>query len=260
VTASFVAAVPPWASLEGRTALVTGARTGIGRAVALAMARAGADVVLWGRSPAGLDEVAAQVEGLGRKARTVVADLHDPRATLAAADDVLAATTVDILVNNAGIIRRADAETTTLADWRDVLSINLDAVFLLCQRFGSAMLERGDGAIVMIASLLSFQGGIKVPAYSASKHAVAGLTRSLANEWAGRGVNVNAVAPGYITTANTEALREDPEREAEISARIPAGRWGLPEDVAGAVTFLASPAARYVHGHVLAVDGGWLAR
>ncbi len=198
--------------------------------------------------------------GLGRSVTVVSADLSDPAAVRDTAEQVLGARRVDILVNNAGMIRRAPAEQTTSEEWRAVLRVNLDAVFELCQRFGTAMLAAGTGKIVNIASLLSFQGGITVPAYAASKHAVAGLTKALANEWAPRGVNVNAVAPGYIATDNTAPLRADPDREPGIRARIPAGRWGEPGDVAGAVVFLASKAADYVHGHVLAVDGGWLAR
>ncbi len=167
---------------------------------------------------------------------------------------------VDILVNNAGVIRRAPAAEHSLDDWRAVLGVDLDAVFVLSRAIGAGMLARGHGKIISVASMLSFQGGMHVPGYTAAKHGVAGLTKALANEWAARGVQVNAVAPGYVETANTEPLRADPVREAEIRARIPAGRWGRPEDIAGAVVFLASPAADYVNGHVLAVDGGWLAR
>lgn len=246
--------------LAGRTALVTGARTGIGRASALALAEAGADLVLWGREAADLEDVAAEARALGRVVRTVGADLSDPSAVEATAADVLLETQVDVLVNNAGTIRRADAVETTFEDWRAVLSTNLDSAFLLAQAFGRPMTERGSGAIVNIASLLSFQGGIRVPAYAASKHAVAGLTKALANEWAASGVTVNAVAPGYVVTDNTEALRADPEREPAIRSRIPAGRWAEVEDIVGAVVFLASPAGAYVNGHVLVVDGGWLAR
>ncbi|MBG6137658.1 2-deoxy-D-gluconate 3-dehydrogenase [Longispora fulva] len=246
--------------LAGRTALVTGARGGIGRATALALADAGADLVLWGRGPGAVDDVAALVAERGRAVSVVCADLDDAEVVREAAHRVLDRHTVDILVNNAGTIRRAPAAETTYADWRAVLDVNLDAVFLLCQLFGAPMRARGGGKIVNVASLLSFQGGVRVPAYAASKHGVAGLTKALANEWAGDAVNVNAIAPGYIGTANTAALRADPRREPEISTRIPAGRWGEPEDVAGAVVFLAAPASDYVHGHVLVVDGGWMAR
>jgi 2-dehydro-3-deoxy-D-gluconate 5-dehydrogenase len=245
--------------LDGRTALVTGARDGIGKAAALALADAGADLVLWGHHD-DLDAVTAEVERRGRKVRTVAADVADSGAVREAADQVLAGGPVDILVNNAGIIRRSPALATDFSTWREVLQVNLDAVFLLCRLFGEPMRERGRGKIVNVASLLSFQGGLNVASYTASKHAVAGLTKALANEWAAGGVNVNAVAPGYVVTANTAALRADTTRSDEIRARIPAGRWGEPADIAGAVVFLASPAADYVHGHTLVVDGGWLGR
>ena len=246
--------------LTGRTALVTGARTGIGRATALALAAAGADLVLWSHTDDGMNELVSEVESLGRRASRVAADLSDLSAVSDVAAAVLERHWIDILVNNAGTIRRAPAVEVRWEDWRAVLDINLDAVFLLCQVVGAPMLGRGEGKIINVASLLSFQGGIRVPAYTASKHAVAGLTRALANEWAATGVNVNAVAPGYINTNNTAALRADPAREPEIRSRIPAGRWGEPDDVASAVVFLASPAADYIHGHVLVVDGGWMAR
>ncbi|GAB3963339.1 2-dehydro-3-deoxy-D-gluconate 5-dehydrogenase KduD [Actinoallomurus acanthiterrae] len=246
-------------SLAGRTALVTGSRAGIGRAVAVGLARAGADVILHGHHD-DLDETEAAVRATGRHAERWILDLSTPEDVPAACALLLARRRVDILVNNAGIIRRAPAVDMAYADWRTVLATNLDSVFLLTQAFGTAMTERGSGKVVTIASLLSFQGGINVAAYTASKHAVAGITKTLANEWAPSGVQVNAIAPGYIATDNTTALRQDPEREPAIRARIPAGRWGTPEDIAGAAVFLSSPAADYVTGHVLAVDGGWLAR
>jgi 2-deoxy-D-gluconate 3-dehydrogenase len=246
-------------ALDGRTALVTGARDGIGRAAALALADAGADVVLWGHHD-DLDEVASEVLARGRKVRTVSADVGDDGAVRDTASRLLAEEQVDILVNNAGIIRRGPALSVDEAAWRQVLRINLDAVYLLCRLFGGPMCSRGQGKIVNVASMLSFQGGVNVSSYAASKHAVAGLTKALATEWASNGVNVNAVAPGYVATTNTAALRADARREAEIRARIPAGRWAQPSEVVGAVVFLASAAADYVHGHVLAVDGGWLAR
>lgn len=247
--------------LVGRTALVTGANRGIGRACAVALAGAGADVVLWGRDRDALAALAAEIGDSGGRAHAVPGpDLADRDAVRAAAERILAEHRIDILVNNAGMIRRGPAEQTALEDWDAVLAVNLDAVFLLSRLFGPPMLERGDGAIVTIASLLSFQGGILVPAYTASKHAVAGLTKALANEWAARGVRVNAVAPGYVETDNTAALRADEVRREAISARIPAGRWATPKDIAGAVLFLAGPAAGYVHGHTLVVDGGWLGR
>lgn len=247
-------------SCAGRTALVTGARSGIGRAVALGLADAGADVLLWGRGPAGMDEVADEVRTRGRTAEVVTADLGDLDAVRETATELLGRRQVDVLVNNAGTIRRQDAAATSFADWRAVLDVNLDSVFVLSQLVGAPMLERGSGSIVSVASLLSFQGGVRVPAYTASKHAVTGLTKALANEWAGSGVNVNAVAPGYIATDNTSALRADPDREPAIRGRIPAGRWGDADDVVGAVVFLCSPAARYVHGHTVVVDGGWMGR
>ncbi|GAA3445116.1 SDR family oxidoreductase [Planomonospora venezuelensis] len=243
-------------SLAGRTALVTGARTGIGRAIAVGLAEAGADLVLHGRVD-DLDGVEAEVRKAGGQASRWVLDLSDPARIPEAARRL---GPVDVLVNNAGIIRRAPAAGHPYADFRQVLDVNLDAVFLLSQAVGARMLARGSGKIIMIASMLSFQGGVNVPGYTAAKHAVAGLTRALACEWAGGGVQVNAIAPGYIATANTERLRADPARETEISGRIPAGRWGVPEDLVGAAVFLASGASDYVNGHVLAVDGGWLAR
>ena len=237
-------------SLAGQTALVTGANTGIGQAIAVAMGRAGAHVICAGRSAC--DETVAMIES----AETLTLDFADPMA----ARDVFSNTKVDVLVNNAGIIRRADSVDFTEADWDAVMDVNLKAVFFTCQAFAKAALLRGGGKVVNIASLLSFQGGIRVPSYTASKHGVAGLTKILANEWAAQGINVNAIAPGYIETNNTEALRADPVRNAAILERIPAGRWGQAQDIAEAAVFLASPAANYIHGSVLNVDGGWLAR
>lgn len=246
--------------LQGKVALVTGARTGIGRSCSLALAHAGADMVLWGRKPHDTDDVSEEITQLGRSVQTVAADMSEADVVASAADELLASTRVDILVNNAGTIHRQPAHDTAYADWRRVLATNLDAPFVLCQRFGAAMLDRGQGSVINIASLLSFQGGVTVPAYAASKHGIAGLTKALANEWAPQGVNVNAVAPGYVATNNTEALRNDPDREPAIRSRIPAAAWASPDDIAAAVVFLASPAAAYVHGHVLVVDGGWMGR
>lgn len=246
-------------SLAGKAALVTGANTGIGRAIAVALAEAGADVALAGRSRA--DETAAAVEALGRKAVLIEADLATTEPVARVVEEALAAFgRLDILVNNAGIIRRADAVDFSEADWDAVIDTNLKSLFFLCQAAGRQMLAQGSGKIVNIASLLSFQGGIRVPSYAAAKSGVAGLTKALANEWAGRGVNVNAIAPGYIATNNTAALQADETRNRQILERIPAGRWGDPKDIAGAAVFLASSAADYVNGHVLAVDGGWLGR
>jgi 2-deoxy-D-gluconate 3-dehydrogenase len=243
-------------SLDGRTALVTGANTGIGQAIAISLAEAGAKVVCAGRSS--LDETLGLIEAIGGKGRGLTLSLDDP---MAAAAVLAGAGDLDILVNNAGIIRRADAVDFTEADWDDVIDVNLKAVFFLSQAFARAAFARGaGGAIINIASLLSFQGGIRVPSYTAAKHAVAGLTRLLANEWAARGINVNAIAPGYISTNNTEALRADPDRSRAILDRIPAGRWGEAADIGGAAVFLSSRAAKYVHGAIIPVDGGWLAR
>jgi len=242
--------------IDGTRALVTGANGGIGQAIALGLAQAGAHVIASGRSSC--TETVEMIAAAGGSAEALTLDLADP---LAAAARLAEAGDLDILVNNAGIIRRADSVDYSSADWDDVMDVNLKAVFTLSQAFAkSAFARDAGGRIVNIASLLSFQGGIRVPAYTAAKHGVAGLTKILANEWAARGITVNAVAPGYIATNNTAALREDPKRSAEILARIPAGRWGDPADIAGAVTFLCSPAANYVTGAVLNVDGGWLAR
>jgi 2-deoxy-D-gluconate 3-dehydrogenase len=238
-------------SLQGKRALVTGANTGIGQAIAVAMSEAGAEVLCAARRDC--DETLARI-GNGRH---VPLDFADPMAAVPLFENEQ----VDILVNNAGIIRRADSVDFTEADWDDVMDVNLKAVFFTCQAFGRAALAAGRGAsIVNIASLLSFQGGIRVPSYTASKHGVAGITKLLANEWAAKGINVNAIAPGYIATNNTEALRNDPDRNRQILERIPAGRWGEASDIGEAAVFLASPAAKYIHGAVLNVDGGWLAR
>ncbi len=246
--------------LDGQRALVTGASRGIGAAIAVALAEAGADVACHGNSRAP-DETAERVRALGRRAVSVRADLAAREAPAALSERVLAEFGgVDILVNNAGTIKRAPAVDFSEADWDLVLDVNLRSVFRLCQLLGRGMLERGHGKIVNIASLLSFQGGITVPAYAASKGAVAQLTKALSNEWAARGVNVNAIAPGYISTDNTAALSADPTRNRQILERIPAGRWGEVADLTGAAVFLASRASDYINGHVLSVDGGWLGR
>ncbi|WP_417809433.1 2-dehydro-3-deoxy-D-gluconate 5-dehydrogenase KduD [Thioclava sp.] len=238
-------------SLAGKTALVTGANTGIGQAIAVAMGQAGAHVICAGRSSC------ADTVGRIKSAEGLPLDFTDPMA----ARDSFAKRPIDILVNNAGIIRRADSLDFSEADWDDVMDVNLKAVFFTCQAFARAALARNAaGRIVNIASLLSFQGGIRVASYTASKHGVAGLTKLLANEWAAKGINVNAIAPGYIATNNTEALRADPNRNKAILERIPAARWGTPDDIAQTAVFLAAPASAYIHGTIMTVDGGWLAR
>ena len=247
--------------LHGQRALVTGASRGLGRAMAEALAAAGADVVCATTRAGRASETVAAIEGLGRSAWEVVADLGDRTALEAMTIDVeLLAGSIDILVNNAGTIRGQAAVEYSLADWDVVLRTNLDATFVLCQHFGREMVARGSGKIINIASVLAFSGGITVPAYAASKHAVAGLTKAFANEWAQHGVQVNAIAPGYFRTDTTQVLQDDVIRSEQIGARIPAGRWGEPSDLAGAVVFLASRASDYVNGHVLVVDGGWMAR
>lgn len=250
--------------LSGRVAVVTGANTGIGQGIAVALAAAGADIAAVGRTPA--EETAALVRGLGRKCELVGADLSSIAPVSSVVDYVVETLGgLDILVNNAGIIRRADAVDFTEEDWDAVVDTNLKSVFFLSQAAGRHMIAKAEktgqrGKIINIASMLSFQGGIRVPSYTASKSGVAGLTKLLACEWAAKGVNVNAIAPGYIATNNTAALQADENRNRQIMERIPEGRWGSPEDIGGAAVFLASKAADYVQGHILAVDGGWLAR
>lgn len=242
-------------SLTGKRALVTGANTGIGQAIAVGLAQAGAEVICAGRRAC--DETVAMITAEGGTASSVLVDFADPMAGQGLFGDQA----IDILVNNAGIIRRNDAVDFTESDWDDVMDVNLKALFFTTQAFAKAVFARdGQGRVVNIASLLSFQGGIRVPSYTGSKHGVAGLTKLLANEWAAKGINVNAVAPGYIETNNTEALRADESRNAAILDRIPAGRWGAASDIAGAAVYLCTPAANYVHGAILNVDGGWLAR
>jgi 2-dehydro-3-deoxy-D-gluconate 5-dehydrogenase len=238
-------------SLTGRRALVTGANTGIGQAIAWAMARAGAEVICAARGDCS-ETLASLPNG-----RSVALDLSDPLA----AGGLFRGAGIDILVNNAGTIHRADAVEVEAEDWDRVIDLNLKSVYFTSQAFARERMALGlGGAVVNIASLLSFQGGIRVPAYTASKHAVAGVTKALANEWAGKGLNVNAIAPGYIVTNNTAALRADADRSQSILDRIPAGRWGKADDIGEAAVFLSSPAAHYIHGVVLPVDGGWLAR
>jgi 2-deoxy-D-gluconate 3-dehydrogenase len=248
-------------SLNGKNALVTGSHRGLGAGIALALAEAGANVACHGRDPHP-GSVCADIEALGRRCCYFPADVADPQACSALVEKTVAELgSLDILVNNAGIIRRAPAVDYSSEDWGQVISVNLTAVFRLSQLAARQMLKQGTGGkIVNIASVLSFQGGILVPAYAAAKGGVAQLTRAFANEWAAKGINVNAIAPGYMATDNTEGLRNDPVRSRQILDRIPAGRWGKPADLAGAAVFLCSPASDYVHGHILAVDGGWLSR
>ncbi|QZT35515.1 2-dehydro-3-deoxy-D-gluconate 5-dehydrogenase KduD [Caldalkalibacillus thermarum TA2.A1] len=246
-------------SLKGKTALVTGARTGIGQAIAVGLAEAGADLILLGHRD-NMQETERLIGQTGRSYETVLIDLSKIDQLPEKCAKLAADYRIDILVNNAGIIRREAAIQHSLADWHAVIDTNLNAVFILTQHIAKPMLERGRGKIINIASLLSFQGGITVPGYTASKHAISGLTKAWANEWASQGVQVNAIAPGYIETNNTEALRKNEKRNAEILSRIPAGRWGVPQDLVGAAVFLASPASDYVNGHILVVDGGWMAR
>jgi 2-deoxy-D-gluconate 3-dehydrogenase len=246
--------------LDGKVALVTGGSRGLGFGMAVALAEAGADIISIQRTSSS-EALAERVTSMGRQFLPLVFDIGSETAAQEALDAVLSRFgRIDILVNNAGIQRRAPAVEFSIEDWDSVINVNLRAVFLFCQVFGKQMLRQGYGKIINIASLLSVQGGITIPAYTASKHAIAGLTKALCNEWAGRGVNVNAIAPGYMDTDLNVALRANPERNRQISGRIPAGRWGKPEDMAGAVVFLASSASDYLHGHLLVVDGGWLAR
>ncbi|HUA85900.1 MAG TPA: SDR family oxidoreductase [Bryobacteraceae bacterium] len=247
--------------LDGKDALITGSRTGLGKAIALGLAEAGANVIVHGSRADGLEEVCAAARASGVKAAGIVADLADPEAPgrlFAAALEQFGS--IDILINNAGILRRSPAADYPMKDWNEVLQIDLTAVFRLAQLAGKHMIARGAGKIVNIASALSFQGGILVPAYAAAKGGVAQLTKALANEWAAKGVNVNGIAPGYMETEVTSALRADPVRSRQILERIPAGRWGSPVDLAGAAVFLSSSASDYIHGTLLIVDGGWLSR
>lgn len=245
--------------LSGKVALVTGGNVGLGQAIALALAEAGADIASVSRRAA--PETAEKVIALGRRFTGIEADLSSTKPIAGVVEQTIGDLGgLDILVNNAGIIRRADSVDFTEADWDAVIDTNLKSVFFLAQAAGRHMIAKGRGKIINVASMLSFQGGIRVPSYTASKSGLAGLTRLLANEWAAKGVNVNAIAPGYMVTDNTALLREDAKRNAEILGRIPAARWGEASDIGGAAVFLASRASDYVHGVILPVDGGWLAR
>ncbi|MBM3277632.1 MAG: SDR family NAD(P)-dependent oxidoreductase [Candidatus Handelsmanbacteria bacterium] len=247
--------------LDGRVALVTGCRRGIGRGMALALAEAGADIAGVSASLEPGSEVEQEVKALGRRFWGYACDLGNRQALYELMAKVKGEVgQVDILINNAGIIRRAPAAEHSDAYWDEVVRLNLDAQYILAREFGREMVARGRGKIVFTASVLSFQGGITVPGYAAAKGGIGTLTMALANEWAGKGVNVNAIAPGYIATDNNQALREDPVRSGQLMARIPAARWGQPDDLKGAVVFLCSDAAAYVHGAIVAVDGGWLGR
>ncbi|MBP2197481.1 2-dehydro-3-deoxy-D-gluconate 5-dehydrogenase KduD [Pantoea cypripedii] len=246
--------------LEGKVALVTGCNTGLGQGMAIGLAQAGCDII--GVNRAGPDDTEEKVIALGRRFWSIQADLTQPATVSHIVEQAVAqAGHIDILVNNAGIIRREDALNFSEKDWDDVMNINSKSLFFLSQQVARQFIAQGRGGkIINIASMLSFQGGIRVPSYTASKSAVMGLTRLMANEWAKHGINVNAIAPGYMATNNTQQIRDDESRSEEILARIPAGRWGLPDDMMGPVVFLASSASDYVHGYTVAVDGGWLAR
>lgn len=246
-------------SLEGKVALVTGANTGLGQGIALALAQAGADIAAAGiQAPTETEE---KVKALGRRFVAIEANLISIEPVQRVLDETLAGLgRLDILVNNAGLIRRADAVDFSEQDWDDVMNVNIKSAFFMSQAAGRHFIAQGSGKIINIASMLSFQGGIRVPSYTASKSGIAGITRLLANEWGAKGLNVNAIAPGYMATDNTAQLRADAARNQSILERIPAGRWGVPEDLGGTAVFLASSASDYVNGTIIPVDGGWLAR
>jgi 2-deoxy-D-gluconate 3-dehydrogenase len=246
-------------SLEGKVALVTGANTGLGQGVALALAEAGADIAAAGIVPA--DETADKVKALGRRFINIDANVGQIDSLPGVVQKTLSGLGgLDILVNNAGLIRRADAVDFSEKDWDDVMNVNIKGAFFMCQAAGKHMIAQGRGKIINIASMLSFQGGIRVPSYTASKSGIAGITRLLACEWGPKGININAIAPGYMATDNTKQLRDDADRSKAILDRIPAGRWGEPSDLGGAAVFLSAPASDYLHGAIIPVDGGWLAR
>lgn len=245
--------------LTGKRALVTGASGGLGQAIAIGLAEAGADIIAVSSSES--RETVDKIRALGREAQFIAADLGKEELLEGVVTEAIGLFGgIDILINNAGIIRRTPAADHKRQDWHDVMALNLDAVFFLCQLAGNHMLERGSGKIINIASMLTFQGGVNVPGYTASKHGIAGITKALANEWAGRGIQINAIAPGYMTTNNTAPIIADEQRYKSITERIPAGRWGAPADMKGPAVFLSSSASDYMNGHVLCVDGGWMAR
>lgn len=247
-------------SLEGKVVLITGASRGLGRAMAVGIAKAGATVICSSSSENGTDETLKLIEDNGGKAFSVAADLSNPDAIESLYERCIAVTgTIDVLINNGGTISRFPAHAYPMDEWRKVIDVNLNATFQLSQLVGREMLKRRSGKIINIASMLSYSGGLTVPAYTASKHAVAGVTKALANEWAKSNVQVNAIAPGYFRTDNTQRIQDDAQRSKSIENRIPAGAWGMPEQLVGAAIFLSSSASDYVNGHVLAVDGGWLA-
>ena len=247
--------------LSGKTAVVTGANRGIGAAIAVALARAGADIVGTSRQMNADEEIAQEVRSLGRNFTPIAADLGVREESTQLADRTLQLVPrVDILVNNAGITARYPAAEIPLDEWDRVMEINLNSQFILAQSFGKHMIDNGSGRIIFIASIMSFQGGLRIPPYAASKHAIIGLTKALANEWSALGVNVNAIAPGYIATDHNTALRSDPVRMPEVTSRIPIGRWGVSEDIAGTAVFLSGSGANYISGSVITVDGGWVAR
>jgi 2-dehydro-3-deoxy-D-gluconate 5-dehydrogenase len=252
--------IAPLFNLSGKLALVTGCDKGIGKAMALALAEAGADIVGASRTLQAGSSIEAEVNALGRAFFPFQVDLEERSAVYAFIEKVKQSHHIDILINNAGTIMRKPAAEHPDEYWDKVMNVNLDAAFILTREFGKGMLEKGAGKVVFTCSMLSYQGGINVAGYTASKSAVAGLVKAFANEWAAKGVNVNGIAPGYIATDNTQALREDPDRSRSIMERIPAGRWGTPDDLKGSVIFLCSDASNYVHGTLLNVDGGWMGR
>lgn len=247
--------------LSGKTAVVTGANRGIGAAIALGLAQAGADIVATSRHMSADEEIVHEISKLGRKCTPIAADLSVRAQSAVFAERVLELVPrVDILINNAGITARFPAAEIPLEEWDRVIEVNLNSQFILAQGFGRHMINNGAGRIIFIASVMSFQGGLKIPPYAASKHAIIGLTKALSNEWSALGVNVNAIAPGYIATDHNTALRSDPVRMPEVTSRIPIGRWGVSDDVVGSALFLSGSGADYISGSVITVDGGWVAR